>query len=353
MGDFDLIDASERSLIDLLLRREAISHQHITEALEYQCRLPHSAYLTLDQILVDMEYLTPQALAAAQRELGIVESDGGAARRSQLPGTEARPLNLASLFEPTPAQTQSSGVLELAPENLGPDLAALFDAAPAPADELAAFNAAPAPPPDLAALFGGDALPPDDLAALFAASPPPPDLAGLFDDSVPPPDLSAFYDSALPPAATAPPPAMVPPPAALVPPPVAPPAVPEAPPPAPALPQGVRAAGAFAQRSVQAPGGSWGVAPPVPSRPMPAMPGQTSATLPVQPLPDPGLPRPQLGEILIKNHELEEWQLTHALCIQRAAPQTTPKLGTLLVRLGYVEPQAVERALGSQTDKKS
>lgn len=86
---------------------------------------------------------------------------------------------------------------------------------------------------------------------------------------------------------------------------------------------------------------------------LPAMASQTSATLPVQPLPDPGLPRPQLGEILIQNHDLEEWQLTHALCIQRAAPQTTPKLGTLLVRLGYVEPQAVERALGSQTDKKS
>lgn len=57
---------------------------------------------------------------------------------------------------------------------------------------------------------------------------------------------------------------------------------------------------------------------------------------------------PQIGEILLKNHDLEEWQLMHALCIQKEAPQGTARLGTLLVKLGYVNRQAVERALSLQ-----
>lgn len=61
-----------------------------------------------------------------------------------------------------------------------------------------------------------------------------------------------------------------------------------------------------------------------------------------------GLLPPQLGEILLNNHDLEEWQLMHALCIQKEGPAGTPRLGTLLIKLGYVNRQAVERALSVQ-----
>lgn len=57
--------------------------------------------------------------------------------------------------------------------------------------------------------------------------------------------------------------------------------------------------------------------------------------------------KPRLGEILLENNDLEEWQLVHALCVQKAAP-VKPRLGTLLVQLGYSEHQAVKRALTIQ-----
>ncbi|PKL74320.1 MAG: hypothetical protein CVV27_21105, partial [Candidatus Melainabacteria bacterium HGW-Melainabacteria-1] len=53
--------------------------------------------------------------------------------------------------------------------------------------------------------------------------------------------------------------------------------------------------------------------------------------------------------ILLKNQEIEEWQLMHALCIQKEVPQATPpRLGILLIKLGYVNRQTIERALSIQ-----
>lgn len=233
MGEFDAIDSSERALIELLLRLEMITREHLTEALEYQCRLPRSAYMSLEQILVDMEYLSQESLDHARKLLGYDNPALQNTRRSQLPDpVKEQPMDLKSLFQPS----------------------------------------APVSPP------GNPQTKPD-------------------------PGVS--------------------------------------------LPQGVQAGGAFAQRSVQPQAGNWAAPPQRVTSQVPKT-APVSATLSVQPLPDPSLPRPHLGEILIQNHELEEWQLTHALCIQRAAPQSTPKLGTLLVKLGYAEAKAVERALSSQ-----
>ncbi len=79
-------------------------------------------------------------------------------------------------------------------------------------------------------------------------------------------------------------------------------------------------------------------------------PGDNSI-VPFAPLHQTHLPT-QLGQILINQQELEEWQLMHALCIQKESPQSTPRLGTLLVRLGYANRQAVERALSLQLAEK-
>lgn len=79
-------------------------------------------------------------------------------------------------------------------------------------------------------------------------------------------------------------------------------------------------------------------------------PGDNSI-VPFAPLHQTHLPT-QLGQILISQQELEEWQLMHALCIQKESPQSTPRLGTLLVRLGYANRQAVERALSLQLAEK-
>lgn len=101
--------------------------------------------------------------------------------------------------------------------------------------------------------------------------------------------------------------------------------------------------------------------PPTPAPPPSPMPGPNlfAAGLPPQLTPelmtildDPEpSDKPRLGEILIENHDLEEWQLIHALCIQKSAP-VKPRLGTLLVQMGYAEHQAVKRALTRQIKQK-
>lgn len=98
---------------------------------------------------------------------------------------------------------------------------------------------------------------------------------------------------------------------------------------------GLQAAGAFARRR-QPQTSVWGAVSP--SQQPTANPG-SDVISPSQRVP--------LGQILLKQQALEEWQLMHALGVQQTtAPR--PRLGTLLVRLGYADKQTVARALSLQ-----
>ena len=55
-----------------------------------------------------------------------------------------------------------------------------------------------------------------------------------------------------------------------------------------------------------------------------------------------------LGEILLEQKELEEWQLTHALCMQKSDIYSKQKIGTILVKMGYATREEVEKALNTQ-----
>lgn len=56
--------------------------------------------------------------------------------------------------------------------------------------------------------------------------------------------------------------------------------------------------------------------------------------------------RARLGELLLEREQIAEWQLMHALCMQRDDPNA-PQLGTLLVQLGYVSKEVVAHAINS------
>ncbi|PKL76252.1 MAG: hypothetical protein CVV27_11175 [Candidatus Melainabacteria bacterium HGW-Melainabacteria-1] len=249
--EFEAIDADERDLISLLTRLNVVSQAQVTEALEYQCRLPRSQYLKLDAILIEMEYLSAEQLAQARQLMD---------------------------FEQLPSQHELQHRLQNQTVQTEPV------AAPLAAD-----------------------VPAEPVATTAPAAPSPPQMPGIK-----PPQLPA------------------------------------------ANPAGVRVTGAWANRSPHRSANNWSLPVaqaerPIPERPpLPRPADIASIALPIAIGNDATPQKGKLGEILLKNHDLEEWQLTHALCIQRAAPQSTPKLGTLLVRLGYVQAQAVERALSLQ-----
>jgi hypothetical protein len=96
---------------------------------------------------------------------------------------------------------------------------------------------------------------------------------------------------------------------------------------------GMQAAGAFARRSPVSQAGGWGATPAPQAQPV----------IP----PAPPVPVPPLGQILMQQKVLEEWQLMHALSLQQST-LPRPRLGTLLVRLGYADQPTVARALSLQ-----
>lgn len=56
-----------------------------------------------------------------------------------------------------------------------------------------------------------------------------------------------------------------------------------------------------------------------------------------------------LGQIMLENNLIHEWQLVHALCSQKEQEVKTP-LGTLLVQLGYAGKEQVAKALSIQVN---
>lgn len=58
-----------QSLEQILLTMELITREQLTEALEYQCRLPQSEYLPLTDILVHMEYVSWESIERIENYL--------------------------------------------------------------------------------------------------------------------------------------------------------------------------------------------------------------------------------------------------------------------------------------------
>lgn len=64
-------------------------------------------------------------------------------------------------------------------------------------------------------------------------------------------------------------------------------------------------------------------------------------------------PSPKLGELLLNAGVIQEWQLLHALTLQKENTDKKTGLGTLLVRLGYAQQEIVAKTLGQQAQGKS
>jgi hypothetical protein len=116
-----------QSLEQILLTMELITREQLTDALEYQCRLPKSEQMSLADILVDMEYVSMEAIESIENYLFVpppVDNVAERIRRS-VEGTvsqaspsvrpslsqhfdptyvapEAAPLDLPSTSEPLP-----------------------------------------------------------------------------------------------------------------------------------------------------------------------------------------------------------------------------------------------------------
>jgi len=246
---------SDRNLIELLLNLNLVTRDQITEALEYQCRLPFSESKDLSELLIEMEYLSASALAQARQMF-------------------QQPVESSRTF-----QKRLDAVLE-ATEEVTQELEAKAASLIQPGIQPEVQSALQQP-------AAGSMLP-AELPAGPAAQPP----AALAKPIVPPGS-------------------------------------------------GMQAAGAFSRRSPQPQmGQGWTIATPQ-TTPAPA----AKAELPV-------VNQEPLGKILLKHQELEEWQLAHALCVQRDATHR-PRLGTLLVKLGYADKQAVAKALSIQIQARS
>lgn len=61
----------------------------------------------------------------------------------------------------------------------------------------------------------------------------------------------------------------------------------------------------------------------------------------------------KLGELLVDSGVIQEWQLLHALTLQKENPDKKMGLGTLLVRLGYAKQEIVAQMLGQQAETKA
>lgn len=269
-------DDESNEIVRQLIRLEMLTQPQLTEAIEYQCRLPQSQRQNLIQVLLDMEHLTPEQLTWVEE--------------MQTPNTPPAP-------EPTPlSQEEQLTPWELLEQRdpgqdvqMAPEFAALFAETPAPAPHVA-----PEAEPDLWKMLEST---PASITQPAVVNPPP---------ATPAAPLLAQSPHGIPQSIYSP-------------------------------PSGFQAAGPFAQRNRQ-PQTAPGVVASRGGEDIPPPPGTDIAV---------ARARQPLGEMLIAAHELEEWQLTHALCVQRDT-QPTPRLGTLLVHLGYVRAEVVQRALSSQ-----
>ncbi|MEZ0374989.1 MAG: hypothetical protein ACAI44_38235 [Candidatus Sericytochromatia bacterium] len=304
---------SEQELCQLLIQLDLLTREQVNEAFLYQCRLPNSEAMSIEDIMVEMELISPNMLEQVKSMFH---------QATQLYGrTNSRPLALTapqqapamlkrgnddrSVLQPMrkPLRTQEVSICKTSELRLSPELQAVIKGVvPAANASTCQFSqqAQPSPEckpaePDLMAFDALDAVRPLDPHKTLIILPYNQNDEASETDSGP---GSATLEAAPEPVTALEPVAV------------------------------------FPQSTVPKTQPLSEINPPLSLPDMTAKPSQNSL--------------PQLGEILLNNHELEEWQLMHALCIQKEAPQVMPRIGTLLIKLGYVNRQTIERALSIQ-----
>ncbi len=90
-------------LEQILLKMELITREQLTEALEYQCRLPKSQHMPLADILIDMEYVSAEAIEGIERYLASPEPEVPTAERIRQTVKEVSPAASAPV-QPVPTQ---------------------------------------------------------------------------------------------------------------------------------------------------------------------------------------------------------------------------------------------------------
>lgn len=414
---------SDPELEKMLMQMGFLTQPQLTEALEFQARIPRSQWMPIAEVLLEMERITPQQLQQAQMALQTTASPTHYQapdwdqvfdpltnpKAKQTPPTSPAPAPVESvahwdaIFDTAPqAPPVQTNTDEL-------DLKYLFDQAQSQAPHPQATEKAQQTPP---ATISREPLP--DLEALFNLNTPqksvkPASNLSSLDHSGSDLDLAALFDSptaaqsspnntttssddlfnfpTTPPVAptvaqtpqTSQTPQQAPPQSAqarAIPPssqqtqqpakPVVPPAQqagPTAPPATPNPAPVVEQDGWTVQSA-------WGVpkkpfVPPAQEpefrkpAPPPAPPpathqlrqqelDQMMAKVMGPDAPSTQQPDKPLGEILLEEKELEEWQLTHALCMQKSDIYSKQKIGAILVKMGYVTQEEIERALKTQ-----
>ena len=97
-----------QSLEQILLTMELITREQLTDALAYQCRLPKSESMPLADILVEMEYVSVEAIESIENYLFAPPPTDNTAERirrsveeNASPARDAVRTSLAEHFDPT------------------------------------------------------------------------------------------------------------------------------------------------------------------------------------------------------------------------------------------------------------
>lgn len=98
-----------QSLEQILLTMELITREQLTDALEYQCRLPKSEHMSLADILVEMEYVSAEAIESIESYLFAPPPVDNAAERIRRSVEDVTPsskdasvrVSLAEQFDPS------------------------------------------------------------------------------------------------------------------------------------------------------------------------------------------------------------------------------------------------------------
>lgn len=94
-----------QSLEQILLTMELITREQLTNALEYQCRLPKSEYMSLANILVEMEYVSIESIESIESYLSSPHPVENTAERIRRSVEEvASPLLAPELTPPNPPE---------------------------------------------------------------------------------------------------------------------------------------------------------------------------------------------------------------------------------------------------------
>ncbi|MEZ0369913.1 MAG: hypothetical protein ACAI44_12575 [Candidatus Sericytochromatia bacterium] len=300
---------SEQELCQLLIQLDLLTREQVNEAFLYQCRLPNSEAMSIEDIMVEMELISPNMLEQVKSMFHQATQIYGRtnSRALALTAPQQAPAMLKKgndermVLQPMkkPLRNQEVSICKTSELRLSPELQAVIKGIVPAAEAGHSQSSQPAQQEskpaefDLMAFDALDTLRPMDPHKTLIILPGSPAEAGSETDSGAESD-----DAAREPETTLEPIAV------------------------------------FPQSQVPKTQPLSQINPPLTLPDLSAKPPQNSL--------------PQLGEILLNNHELEEWQLMHALCIQKEAPQVTPRIGTLLIKLGYVNRQTIERALSIQ-----